>query len=104
MHKVKSQMNNDMLIMDGISPQSIQEKLDSLFVTELGLSKNENEYLGDDDEAWSSIWAGISICKDVPWFKKYIKVWEYWTNVFSDNPNEYECEDLISEYKKLGAM
>lgn len=99
-------MDEEHMRQDGYDIEKVHRYLDTLLVDRLKLVKDEKEHLyaGDDQDGWSSVWAGIDLCKEKDWFKKYVKQWEYLTNAYSDDENVFEYEDLIHEYREMGVM
>lgn len=99
-------MDEERMRKDGYDVEKVNNFLDDLFVDRLKLKKNIKDcmYEGYGKEAWSSVWAGIDICKEYDWFREYVKEWEYLTNAFTNDPEVFECENLIHEYREMGVM
>lgn len=99
-------MDEERMRKDGYDVEKVRNYLDSLFVERLKLKKNIKDcmYEGYGKDGWSSVWAGVDICKETDWFKTYVKEWEYLTNAFTKDPDVFECENLIHEYQEMGVM
>lgn len=104
MHKVRIVMDDEKIIQYGKKPETAQAVIDDVLVRQLKLRKEGDEYIG----SWSSVWAGIAYFRKKEWFRVFVKEWEYFTNDYTGNPDDFVCEDLtdgyIDGYEKVGAM
>ena len=105
-YAVRIVMDEEQMQKDGYDIENMHATFDQMFIERLKLAKDEKEhlYIGDGKHAWSSVWAGIEICKGADWFKKYVKQWEYLTNAHTNDPEKFGFEDLIQEYREMGVM
>ena len=103
---IRVAMDEERMKRDGYDIEKKHALFDRLFVERLKLTKNESRrmYEGDGKHAWSSVWASVDICEEIPWFKEYVTEWKYLTNAYSGNPEVFECEDIIKEYRRMGVM
>ena len=104
MIKMIIQMNNEKIMEKGeYSPEQIIAALDRIFFQK-GIDKKELdldiiEYVGHDNPTDFANFGKIMLgLKDQDWFMDNAKEWFYCSNDDSDDPEDFEKEDLLVHY------